>query len=510
MSSCMHITSYSHFFKVSQMTSGVQRYVENYYLKWRHYTFVRKSRGQFSREPTKVFAMKLEDHSEYRFHAHLFHDFRRHLLHYQIHPHNYVVEQAPIYTPAPAELIVRPQWVPRDHQTPIIDYLLTPSESHSKMVQIRTGQGKTFISLYAISQLGQRTVILLKTAYIEKWVDDLLKTYELDPSRIMLIQGSKALKRLTKLAVMDEVDADAIIIPIRTYQTYLDAYDISFGSPDSLGYACTPEELFRGIQAGVLLIDEVHQQFHAVFRTNLYTHVPLSISLSATLVSDDPFIKRMHDVAYPRQYRYVQLNIDNYIRAIGVSYGFKRPEYIRTTDFGATTYSHHAFEKSVIKYPKRLADYLALIRHVAQIGYFDHYQPGDKLAIFAASIQLCDLITQDLKKRYTHLDIRRYVQEDPYENIIEPDIRVTTVGSGGTAIDIPDLRCVIQTVNILSSASNIQTLGRLRKLPDRDVTFIYLWCNQIPKHVEYHKRRVTMLEGYTSSIKQLDYHDILN
>ena len=73
------------------------------------------------------------------------------------------------------------------------------------------------------------------------------------------------------------------------------------------------------------------------------------------------------------------------------------------------------------------------------------------------------------------------IVNDPYENIIEPDIRVTTIISGGTAIDIPNLRTLILN-NIKSPVANLQTMGRLRDLQNRDVKFYYLYSEQIAKH----------------------------
>ena len=39
-------------------------------------------------------------------------------------------------------------------------------------------------------------------------------------------------------------------------------------------------------------------------KMDLYTHVPTSIALSATLVSEEPFIAEMHKLAYPLGDRY--------------------------------------------------------------------------------------------------------------------------------------------------------------------------------------------------------------
>ena len=61
-----------------------------------------------------------------------------------------------------------------------------------------------------------------------------------------------------------------------------------------------------------------------------------------------------------------------------------------------------------------------------------------------------------------------------------------TLGSFSTGLDLPNLTTVIMTVNIDSIQSSRQAIGRLRKIPDRDVYFYYLYCNQIDKHVRVH------------------------
>ena len=95
------------------------------------------------------------------------------------------------------------------------------------------------------------------------------------------------------------------------------------------------------------------------------------------------------------------------------------------------------------------------------------------------------------------------MEDDPYENAIEADIRVSTVLSGGTAIDIPNLRTALMTNSIQSPVSNLQALGRLRQLKDRDVTFSYMVNFHIPKQVDYHNRKKELFADRAVSFKEL-------
>ncbi|MGZ7230841.1 hypothetical protein ACXWOM_10305, partial [Streptococcus pyogenes] len=73
----------------------------------------------------------------------------------------------------------------------------------------------------------------------------------------------------------------------RTYENYLRAFEKHENELADLGYMCPPDDLFEKLGVGTRLVDEVHMQFYANYRLDLYTHVPQAISLSATLISKD-------------------------------------------------------------------------------------------------------------------------------------------------------------------------------------------------------------------------------
>jgi len=98
--------------------------------------------------------------------------------------------------------------------------------------------------------------------------------------------------------------------------------------------------------------------------------------------------------------------------------------------------------------------------------------------------------------------VKRYVEDDPYDNLMKPDIRVSTLQSAGTAVDIPNLATTVMTTAVSSSQANIQGLGRLREMKDGRVPeFVYFACVDIKKHMEYHEKKREMLKDRT-----LEYH----
>jgi hypothetical protein len=123
---------------------------------------------------------------------------------------------------------------------------------------------------------------------------------------------------------------------------------------------------------------------------------------------------------------------------------------------------------------------------------------------------MCKRLAADIRKRYPGRSVSTFVEGDPYSNLLESEICVSTIGSAGTAHDIAGLRVVILTVAIDSPVSNLQAIGRLRELPDRDVKFIYMFCEQIPKHKAYHRSKTQLLRGRVASYKEFWHPKILS
>ena len=359
----------------------------------------------------------------------------------------------------------------------------------------------TFVALSGIAVLGKIPCIVVKPAYIEKWTDDLIKTYNLGIEDIMVIQGSKHLLALLNKVKEGTLEYKAIIISNKTFQLWLTMYEKLKDETLDMGYCILPHEFFEHIGAGVRLIDEVHQDFHFNFKLDLYTNVEHAISLSATLITQDPFLRHMHELAYPISDRYVSPPLDKYISSYAVHYRFKQPDKIRTSEHGSSNYSHGALEKSIMKHPPTVDAYLALIDYTLNIGYFKATKKGKKCIIFAYSVDMCTRIARFLDKKYPGYKVSRYVADDPYEHLMESDVVVSTLGSAGTAVDIPNLTNVILTTAIDSIQSNVQSLGRLRKLDDgnTETEFHYFVCSDIDKHLIYHSRKKEMLSNRAKS-----------
>ena len=363
----------------------------------------------------------------------------------------------------------------------------------------------TVTALTATATLKYRFAVIVLASYVDKWVGDITSILEIDKSEVAVIRGSDALQRCTRYPETDLPTPKAFVISISTIANWYKLYEEQKDHPSLEAYSCKPWELFSHLGIGTVIFDEVHQHPHAVYRIYTYLHAPRTISLSATLLTKDPTLQKVQAMMFPHHRRYDKLKLKRYITVHACAYQIADfiHSKVRTSEYGQNSYSHTAFEKSILKHPRLSKQYLDMIADLVQSSYIEGKMEGDKLAIFVGSAKMADAVVGILKKRFNGLDIRTYLERDPYENAIVPDVRVSTILSLGTAVDIPQLRVSIMTNSIESPIANVQTLGRLRELKDRDVRFYYLYCSTIPKHQEYHLKKIDLFSSRVKEHKQL-------
>jgi hypothetical protein len=385
---------------------------------------------------------------------------------------------------------VRDEWTLRDYQEPICKFLIE-NPVKSKMVILQTGKGKSLVSMYALAKIGMRIGVCVLPMYMEDWLKHAVKIHKAKTHEVMMVSGSKAVRALIAMARDNELTARYYIFSKDTIQDFITAYE---QNPEHcvLMYGAAPFEMFQLVGIGSLVIDETHQHFHAIFKIILYSNIQFQLGLSATLISDDPVVSRVHKIVYTEKQTYELEELDKYIDVYALAYYIPDSmiKKVKTTNFGSNHYSHSAFEKSMVKNRPHLPFYVNLITANLEALYIDRYETDDKCLIFVGTVAFATMLTELYKKLFPHLKVSRYCEKDPDENLHGPDIVVSTVISSGTAVDVKNLRVVLQTVSISSASQNIQNLGRLRPLAGgKDTRFGYLYAENIRKQVQYHHRR---------------------
>lgn len=394
------------------------------------------------------------------------------------------------YPVEPLDVTLSGDYEPRDYQWLYINELIKENAPSTMLVDLQTGMGKGYLTTYALTKLNMRTMFMLLPKYIPKWIPELKDYLDISSDDIYVIQGKDS---LLELMGEDDPDYKFIIFSITTMVNYIRDYD-----KDNSSYPISPDNLIEYLRIGVTVNDETHQHFHGVYNAMLRFNSVKHIGLSATLVSNDKNLVSIYNTMYPDKCRISNLvKYNKYIEATAVRY---RLGDIRGINYKrAQGYSHIMYEQSIVRNSVLLKDYLTMIDYYVSSEYVSRRKDGQKCLVFAASIIMCTIINNYLNRKYKQLNINRYVEDDPYENIIESDICVTTVQSGGTAIDIPGLITTVDTTSVGSQQSNIQALGRLREIKGVSVRYIYLYTSDINNQNKLHRLRQDAISSRVAS-----------
>jgi superfamily II DNA or RNA helicase len=224
-------------------------------------------------------------------------------------------------------------------------------------------------------------------------------------------------------------------------------------------------------------------------------------------LTKDPILHRVQSMMFPHFKRYEKVKMKKYIESHACAYQISDPlkAKIQTSEFNSNTYSHVAFERSILRHKTLKKQYIDMVVDLADRAYYQNKVETDKLAIFVSSRIMADAMLEAVKIRFPELDSRIYMEGATLQDALDPDIRITTITSAGTALDIPNLRVTIMTINVDSPIANAQCLGRLREMKhrtkDNDVHFYYTYCSTIPKQVDYHRNKVALFKERVVSQK---------
>jgi len=392
------------------------------------------------------------------------------------------------------------KFIPRDYQEEYIKAIVN-NKTPRILVDLYTGYGKSLIASISVVRRKKKFGLLVLATYIEKWIGDLLKYTNLKKEEIYVVQGSDSIRYLST-APKEELDKyKCYIFSLTTMKRYVDNY---LSITEEFKFDISPKDFIRRIKIETIVSDETHQEFHNVFNLTIVLDPKFMLALTATLISNNKNEQKIQNYFLPNNYRLSGIiEYEKYIELYPISYQVTNVKALRAENqFG---YNHGKFEDKIKKRKTTLKNYLNLIYFITNGFYIKFRKDGDKCIIFAYTVDMCSIIRDDLRKRIKGLKINKYTAEDDYKVIEESDIIISTLGSAGTALDIPNLITVVQTVMIKSATANIQSLGRLRRLKDKRVRFVYMYANNISKHNNYHKDRLNIFRDRVINIMNLNY-----
>lgn len=484
-------------FTVTVLDSTLNTAMHNYTQKYITREYVTGTDPGKYETTTKYYFSYIKRSDYYRFSINSLRDFISTLGYLNVKREEIQIFYDKNYEVASLDLKIKDGYIPRDYQEKFNDALIN-SKAPTNLVDLFTGYGKTFIAIYSIVQINMRLMVLIIPRYIDKWIADFKKYTDIKDEDFYIIQGSESYEALMK---MDNIPYKIIINSMRTSYNYIKDYE----EMDDFNYPVDPQDLIKHLKVGLILNDESHQEFDALFKACLYYDAKRLLGLSATFKSHQASVNRMYNALFPESSRISGLvAYVKYIDVVSVKYyignlsgiRYKRPQ----------GYSQILYEQTIMRNSVVLKNYLEMILYYVEFEYIKRKTVGQKAIIYAGTIKMCELITAHLKRRFFGLKISKYTAGDNYETLMTSDITVSTVIKSGTAVDIPNLIAVFNTVMMASMQSNEQVTGRLREIKGVATRYYYFWCGDIRKHKEYNYERLKLLDKMAKTITNENYH----
>lgn len=369
-----------------------------------------------------------------------------------------------------------------------------------KFVELQAGRGKSLIAMSAIADMGICCGMLLLPKYIDKWIIDIKKYTNVTDEEIYIIQGMDS---ITYLINHPEKQYKFILMSLRSIGNYIKDYE-----DNGTEFIVNPDQICQKLGIGVILSDETHQEFHAIFKAMLYLNPMKMIGLSATFHSNNKETEKFYHYLFPTESRIEGIiEIKKIANCYAVSYNMKFSKKVKYQ--GPQGYNHTLYEQSIMRNPMLMRDYTNMIMSYVRKDYIPRRKTGQKALIFGATIKFCTILYNYFKKAYPKLVVARYVAEDSFDEMLQADIIISTNGSAGTAIDIPGLITVVQSVSMSTSQGNEQNIGRLREIEGVECNYFYLYCHDIDKHRKHSNDRLEAVRKVCKNVYFERYGEML-
>ena len=487
------ITIYKQFFTVLDLTGDSINF-SNFNFRFNTFNLIYdKRKRRYMKSLHKQFVGYSNIDNEYRYPINALNEFAQYLKGTFLDRAQIQIEKGMPLSPSEVDIKIRNKFKSNDMQKPIVDKIVN-NKSNSILINIQTGKGKTVIACNAFNDRPYRPLVLIKPKYILKWIDDFIEKTNVKKEEIYIIKGSASLNSLIKEAKEDELPYKVIITSSSTIRNHIKNYETS-NSEKELIYDCIPQETTQILGIGDILIDEAHEEFYNAYKILLYYNANLVIGLSATMIARDKDLRRMHRYIFPSDNIIELSEYHKYVNIIGMGYKLNNVNKIERLSKQSGMYNHIKFEEALLNDGLMAKNYFNMIDDIMIDLYISKAKKNRKCAIFVASVRMATVLTEYIRRKYPKKTVARYVDDDPYDNVIAPDIRITTVMSSGAAIDIPRLHTVIMTNATISDIDNIQVLGRLREIKGEEIYFAFLYADNFKKHLDYNRIRVPLFNS---------------
>ena len=352
-------------------------------------------------------------------------------------------------SPQPDDITFNMKHKPRDSiQTEALSFLVSikDDEYRWRMLNLATGSGKTFVSIAAISQIKQKTMIIVDSIDLaNQWKSQFLYHSDLNDDDIYIISGMESIEN-------KDIKSHKIYIAI--YNTLSMLIDKDYNALNELNHK---------LKIGLRIFDESHIHFKSLCMINSLSNVNYTFFLTATPKRSDYRENILYSKIFKKvpSYNGHKEKNEKYHQIILVNFDSKPSDKQK-----ASVKTKYGF--SLIKWCNFLATDELYCNYIDSLfklfNYFKFIEKNKKVAIVLPTINLINKTYDSLKEKY-QIDIGKFVGEIKKKQRgeeLNKKIFLTNEKIFGKGIDVPDLDIIINYAQISSSVNVEQLLGRLR------------------------------------------------
>lgn len=399
------------------------------------------------------------------------------------------------------DLLNPDKFAPRDEeQEEFCEFMMDPSPL--SINNLPPGRGKTFTALYSAYHIGERVLITVLPRFVDIWVKAFGEFYNIKPEDVV-VADIIGVTELHQAIVNNVIDPKIIILPL----TKIDIYLKKLREDESLP---SLDQVFDDLGCGIRVIDEAHESIYSVYNSLMFGNHKRTFVLSGTLKGDDEFVNKIYNAIFPFSCYLRSPEHTPYMHVVAYFHRMDMFKHrINVKGFGG--FSHNLLEAGILKRPHLFESYYQMLLGAFKQFYLDEYREGQKCLWFFATIDFCEKFNERLLQDYPELDSivfnSKTNKKDP-NGYREHRNVVTTPGSCGTGKDIPKLFTVFSPIAVSSSQRNNQMVCRTRPVdkwwPDLMPNFVYFVCSDIPKTVEYGRKRRELFQGVCKKFSIID------
>lgn len=360
----------------------------------------------------------------------------------------------------------------------------------------------TFCALYSAHHVGERVLITVLPRFVDIWVKAFGEFYNIKPEDVV-VADIIGVPELHQAIINNVIDPKIIILPL----TKIDIYLKKMRDDETLP---SLDQVFDDLGCGIRVIDEAHESIYSVYSSLMFGNHKRTFVLSGTLKGDDEFVNKIYNAIFPFSCYLRSPEHTPYMHVVAYFHRMDMNKHrINVKGFGG--FSQNLLEAGILKRPQLFESYYQMLMGAYKQFYLDDYQEGQKVLWFFGTIDFCEKFNERLLQDYPDLDSIVFTsktnKKDPTA-YREHRCVVTTPGSCGTGRDIPKLFTVFSPIAVSSSQRNNQMVCRTRPVdkwwPGLMPNFVYFVCSDIPKTVEYGRKRRELFQGVCKKFSIID------